>query len=170
MSTIKEVLRQTEHRPTDLPSGSWQYHQEWQNVLMLHWKVPYDKLRSMVPEALELDTHKNEAYVSLIGFTMHKIRLKNLPSVWLMSHFEEIDIRTYLKINGRIGFYFLNVEASKLLPATSGRILSGFPYEKATIHRSGNTLISVNSEKQFYLDTEYEVKGALPKLTELDKW
>lgn len=50
------------------------------------------------------------------------------------------------------------------------KILSGLPYEKADIKRTDKVLVSTNTQKGFYLDTEFIVKERLQNKSELDKW
>src|SRR5271163_2367443 len=96
MTLIEDILSCTDHRPYQLPFGKWRYYQEWNNVLFLHWKISFDLLRSCVPPELNLDTFDREVYVSLVAFTMEKIRKHNLPAFKYVSNFEEINLRTYV--------------------------------------------------------------------------
>lgn len=170
MSAIPNLLSEIHHRPFALPTGSWQYYQEWNNALFLHWKIPFDELRKSVPERLELDTFEGEAYISLVAFQMQKIRPKHLPAVKFISDFEEINLRTYVINDGKAGVYFLNIEAEKYLSAFVARKLSGLPYEKSNIFRKGNRFSSQNTFKKFHLEAEFEAKEKLETKTGLDHW
>ena len=143
---IHDILAVTRHRPFNLPAGKWQYYQEWNNALFLHWKVPAATLRHLVPERLEIDTFHGESYVSLVAFTMENIRPRYLPAVKFISCFDEINLRTYVRHNGKAGVYFLNIEAGKYLSAVIARGLSGLPYEKAQISRQTNHYYSTNKK------------------------
>lgn len=170
MTEIDEILIDTKHRPFDFPEGNWFYYQEWNNALFLHWKVPFEILSELVPEQLNIDTFDGNAYVSLVAFTMEKIRPRNLPSINFVSDFDEINLRTYINNDNKKGVYFLNIEAAKSLSAFIARQLSGLPYEKANLSRTNTTYKSANTKKGFYLDTEFEIKELLTEKTELDKW
>ena len=39
-----QIALDAEHIPFDLPEGKWSYYQEWNKVLFLHWKVPFNIL------------------------------------------------------------------------------------------------------------------------------
>lgn len=170
MSPIPNLLSDTKHRPFELPKGGWQYYQEWNNALFLHWKMPFDELRKCVPENLKLDTFEGEAYISLVAFQMQKIRPKHLPAVKFISDFEEINLRTYVVNDGKAGVYFLNIEAEKYLSAFVARKLSGLPYEKSNILRKGNRFTSQNKIKNFYLEAEFDIKDKLNNKIDLDRW
>ena len=170
MTTINDILAATKHRPFDYPTGNWTYYQEWNNALFLHWKVPVDALRKLVPLALTLDTFYGNAYVSLVAFTMQKIRLRNLPPIKFVSEFDEINIRTYIDNDNRKGVYFLSIEAQNPLSVFIAKALSGLPYRKSNIHRTAGNCKSVNLQNGFHLDTEFEVKKVLGQKAELDNW
>jgi uncharacterized protein YqjF (DUF2071 family) len=53
--TNQEILNATEHRPWPVPSGQWQYYQEWNNALFVHWEVELSELQHFVPKELEID-------------------------------------------------------------------------------------------------------------------
>lgn len=170
MPPIPNLLSDTKHRPFELPAYGWQYYQEWNNALFLHWKIPYEELRKCVPERLELDTFEGTAYISLVAFQMQKIRLKHLPAMKFISDFEEINLRTYVENGGKAGVYFLNIEAEKYLSVFVARKLSGLPYEKSNILRKGNLFTSYNKIKKFHLEAEFDIKDKLNDKTELDRW
>jgi uncharacterized protein len=170
MLAIDDILRDTKHRPFDYPTSTWTYYQEWNNALFLHWKVPFDALRTLVPQKLNLDTFDGVVYVSLVAFTMQEIRVRNSPAVKFISDFDEINIRTYIDNDNRKGVYFLNIEAGKQLSALIAKTLSGLPYGKSNIQRTNKNYKSTNIQKNFNLDTEFEVKKRLTEKGTLDNW
>ncbi len=101
---------------------------------------------------------------------MEKIRHRYLPSIRFISDFAEINIRTYIDIAGRKGVYTLNIEAEKTLSTFVARMVSGLPYEKANIGRTGQKFISTNAKKNFRLNAEFEILNKIEKKTALDQW
>lgn len=170
MSIITNILKNNEHRPYPLPKGNWTYYQEWNRALFLHYKVPYELLRQLVPTGLQLDSYNNDCYISLVAFTMEKIRPKQLPAISFISDFHEINIRTYVEKDGKKGVYFLNIEAGKLLSAIVAKCLSGLPYEFATIKRADNQYNSENKKKNFLLDVSFDIEEIILEKTPLDLW
>src|SRR5690606_15058900 len=96
MTDIADILIDTSHRPFQLPIGRWRYYQEWNDALILHWKVPFETLRKEVPKEFIIDTFNGDNYVSSVAFTMQKIRPKYLPSISFVSDLNEINLRTYI--------------------------------------------------------------------------
>ncbi len=170
MTEIDNILSSIAHRPFALPIGQWKYYQEWNNALFFHWTIPFDILRKCVPENFTIDTFGGNCYVSLVAFTMQKIRPKYLPSISLISDFNEINLRTYIDNDHKKGVYFLNIEAAKLFSTFIAKSLSGLPYEKSNIKRTDKSYSSENIQNGFYLSTEFEIKQELEHKTELDKW
>jgi len=167
---LNALLAESSHRPWPLPEGKWQYYQEWNEVLFFHWKVPAELLKPLIPAGLELDLFENEAWISLVPFTMEKISPAGLPPVAFISDFHEINLRTYVLTEGKPGVYFLNIEGQKHLSVWIAKQLSGLPYEKAIMQRSKNTYLSENAAKGFNLDLEFEVKAFLQSKSKLDLW
>ena len=170
MTIIDEILKEVSHRPFEIPKGNWRYYQEWNRALFLHWTVPFELLRKCVPFNLNLDTFDGNCYISLVAFTMEKIRPKFLPSVGCISDFDEINVRTYIDNDGKKGVYFLNIEAGKTISAFIAKAVSGLPYEKAKINRTEKSYYSNNFKKGFKLTSEFEIKEIVSDKTELDKW
>jgi len=170
MKSISDLLAQIEHRPWELPKGNWKYYQEWNNALFLHWAVPADILQKYLPGNLTLDTYEGTAYVSLVAFTMEKIRPRQLPAVSYISDFHEINLRTYIDIGNKKGVYFISMEAGKSLSAFIARSMSGLPYEKALMFRDDKRYTSKNAKRDFALDAVFEIKETVTTKTDLDRW
>lgn len=170
MKVIEEILYNKTHRPFEMPEGNWIFYQEWNRALFLHWVVPFELLRNCVPPKLNIDTFEGNCYISLVAFTMEKIRPKFLPSIEYLSEFDEVNVRTYIDNDNKKGVYFLNIEAGKTISVIIAKAISGLPYEKAKIHRTDKFYSSKNLKKGFRLNAEFEVKEKVSDKTELDKW
>ena len=166
----KELLESTAHRSWLPPEKSWSFYQEWNDAVFLHWEVPFDDLRALVPEELELDHFEGKYYVSIVAFQMEKIRPRYLPAVSFISNFYEINVRTYVTAEEKPGVYFLNIEASSSLSAFVCRSLSGLPYEKANIIRTEKSYISLNKKKKFDLNLKFEPNNLKYEKSQLDFW
>lgn len=174
MTTVAKILNNIAHRPWPLPAGQWQYYQEWNNALFLHWSVPVEMLKPLIPDSLHLDLHDGKAWVSVVAFKMEKIRPKGLPTIPFVSDFYEVNVRTYVTKDRKPGVYFLNIEAQKTISAFIARKLSGLPYEKSSILTSsvGDTISfkSSNKLKGFKLEADYQVKENIAGKSILDYW
>lgn len=170
MKSISDLLAQIQHRPWELPKGNWKYYQEWNNALFIHWAVPAEILQAHIPTGLTVDTFEGKAYVSLVAFTMQKIRPRQLPAVAFISDFHEINLRTYIDVDNKKGVYFISMEAGKSLSAYIARRMSGLPYEKALMFRDDKSYTSKNIKRNFLLDAVFEVKETVATKTDLDRW
>ena len=59
-------------------------------------------LQILVPAEIEIDLFEGKPWVSLVAFTMEKIRPRYLPYFPPISNFDEINIRTYVKSKNKI--------------------------------------------------------------------
>ncbi len=108
--------------------------QTWQDLLFLHWRVPVETLRSLIPAALDLDTFKGEAYVGLVPFTMRNVRPLPFPAFAPLSNFHEINVRTYVRFQGEApGVWFFSLDASNRIAVQISRRLFHLPYYFAKI-------------------------------------
>jgi len=168
--TIREILNTTKHRPWKVPSEKWRFYQEWNNAIFLHWQVELSELEKFVPKELEIGLFDGKPWISLVAFTMEKIRPKNLPYFPPISNFNEINIRTYVKSNNKTGVYFLSIEGGKSLSCKVAKGMSELPYRFSKIKRTEKQYESNNSEFNDNLNIQYEIGKEITKKTELDKW
>lgn len=168
--TILEILNTTAHRPWKMPSESWKFYQEWNNAIFLHWQVDVTELEKFVPNELEIDLFEGKPWVSVVVFSMEKIRPKNLPSFPPISDFEEINIRTYVKSNNKTGVYFLSIEGGKDLSCKLAKAISGLPYRYSKMNRIEFQYTSQNPEFNDKLDIKFTIGKELRRKSALDKW
>lgn len=168
--TIQEILNTTAHRPWEIPTDSWKFYQEWNHAIFLHFQVELTELEKFVPKELEIDLFEGKPWVSVVAFTMEKIRPKYLPSFPPISNFDEINIRTYVKSNNKTGVYFLSIEGGKRLSCKVAKGISELPYRFSEIKRTDLKYQSKNLEFNDRLDIEFNIGEELTEKTELDKW
>lgn len=167
---IQEILSTTGHRPWKIPNGNWKFYQEWNNVIFMHWQVELNELMEFVPKELEIDLFDGKPWISIVAFTMEKIRPKYLPSFPPISNFHEINIRTYIKSNNKTGVYFLSIEGGKLASCKLAKGISELPYRYSSIKRTKNQYNSRNSKFNDQLDIQFTIGQKIEEKTELDKW
>ena len=68
--------------------------QHWRDLLFLHWPVPVEVLRPLIPESLSIDTYDGQAYIGLVPFWMFGVR-PNWSPERLGFRFLETNVRTY---------------------------------------------------------------------------
>jgi uncharacterized protein YqjF (DUF2071 family) len=96
--------------------------------------MPENALRPHVPASLEIDTKDGVAWVSAVAFHMACVRPRWLPSFPPVSDFLELNLRTYVRKDGRPGVFFLSIHASKRLAVRVAKWLSPLPYAYARMN------------------------------------
>ncbi|TGE23617.1 DUF2071 domain-containing protein [Hymenobacter metallicola] len=116
--------------------------QRWSQLLFAHWPVAPDVLRPYLPPRLELDLYDGQAWLGVVPFTMSGIRPLGLPAVPGLSNMHELNVRTYARLNGIPGVWFLSLDATLALGVWAARTLFHLPYLHArmSLDRTGNTL------------------------------
>jgi len=153
-----------------LPEENWKFYQEWNRAIFLHWKVDYQELRNFVPKELEIDLFEGNAWVSVVAFSMEKIRPKNLPHFAPISNFEEINIRTYIKSGEKTGVYFLSIEGGKKISCHIAKNISELPYRYSKIKMKPEQYTSLNAAYGDRLNIQFRIRDVVQNPSELDIW
>lgn len=124
MLSGSDILSVTHHRPWKLPSGPWVMTQGWYDLLFAHWPIKADILRPLVPDSLTVDTFAGTAWLSITPFDLH-LRPRALPVV---SHFPELNCRTYVIYQDKPGIYFFSLDAGNHLAVFGARGFFLLPY------------------------------------------
>ena len=126
-----EILNDVAHRPWPIPTGPWLMTQSWHDLLFAHWRVDVAVLRARVPAALPLDLYDGEAWVGIVPFRMTNVAPRGVPPFPIVSAFPELNVRTYVAVNGKPGVYFFSLDAGSALAVVAARTLFGLPYFSA---------------------------------------
>ena len=105
----------------------------WHDLLFMHWPVPINELRPMIPQSLEIDTFEGEAWIGVVPFRMTGVRPRLVPGIPGTSAFPELNVRTYVKANGRAGVWFFSLDATSRLAVRAARRAFHLPYFDANI-------------------------------------
>ena len=170
MNKVDVILSDLLNGTSDFNLKSWNYYQEWNDAIFLHFEIPFNILNDFIPSDLKLDSYNNKFYVSLVAFTMEHLRPKNLMSSKFISNFHEVNIRTYVVNGNKQGVYFINIEANNRLSVFIAKALSGLPYEKSIITRNAFNYQSINLKKNLELDISFKIQDKIIEKTSFDKW
>jgi uncharacterized protein YqjF (DUF2071 family) len=122
------------HRPYPPPDSSHVMHQTWHDLLFMHWRVPAESLRQHLPTALPLDTFDDSAWIGIVPFRMSDVRPRFLPALPWLSAFPELNVRTYVTLDGRPGVWFFSLDAGNPLAVWIARAWFKLPYFTADMH------------------------------------
>lgn len=132
------LLKQVAHRPWPLPAGPWVMTQVWYDLLFAHWPVPLDALRRVIPPQLELDTFAGQAWLGVVPFGMTRVFPRyTFPVPWL-SHFLELNVRTYVRVGDKPGVYFFSLDAANPVAVEIARRWYQLPYFNARMTKTAN--------------------------------
>jgi uncharacterized protein len=115
------------------PAGSPIMYQSWGKLLFLHWQIPVDALRPLIHERLGIDTFDGQAWISLTPFTVWDARPIFVPPLPWVSDFHEVNVRTYVHLDGVPGVWFFSLDANSLVAVMAARTFFRLPYHNASI-------------------------------------
>lgn len=112
-------------------------YQRWCDLLFLHWEYPIAALQETLPDGLRVDTYDGKAYLGVVPFFMRDVRPRRLPSIPRISHFMELNLRTYVYDEAGVpGVWFYSLDANQRLAVEMARRFFHLPYEHARMKAS----------------------------------
>ncbi len=118
--------------------------QSWRDLLFVHWEVPVEALRRLVPPSLSIDTLDGRAYVGLVPFTMRDVTFGPLR----FADFLETNLRTYVHTGGVPGVWFFSLDAESALAVRGGRTLYRLPYHRARMECALGPTVQYRSRRR----------------------
>ena len=115
------------------PEGTPVMHQSWDRLLFLHWEMPVEALRPLIPEALSIDTYDEKAWLSVTPLHIYDLRPPFMPALPYLSWLHELNVRTYVHLNGVPGVWFFSLDANSVSAVWGARTFFSLPYYNADI-------------------------------------
>jgi uncharacterized protein YqjF (DUF2071 family) len=132
--------------------------QKWRDLLFLHWSYEPEKIQSLLPMGLYVDTFNNAAYLGLVPFFMCDIKPYFCGKILPGLNFPELNLRTYVYNEAGVpGVYFFSLYAGNKFAASFGRQIFHLPYQYARFQTSkdsknlDNQSDTVFSTRIFYI-------------------
>jgi len=118
-------------------------YQSWGKLLFMHWQMPVEALRTLIPERLAVDTFDGKAWVGMTPFTIWDARPIFVPPLPWVSDFHELNVRTYVHLDGVPGVWFFSLDANSLVAVMGARTFFRLPYHNAHINltQQGETIL-----------------------------
>jgi uncharacterized protein YqjF (DUF2071 family) len=126
-------LQTTAHRPWPLPERPWIMTQSWHDLLFAHWPLDKAVVRDKVPAGFDLDTFDGQAWLGIIPFHMTNVAPRGLPALPWVSAFPELNVRTYVTVDGKPGIFFFSLDAGNPIAVGTARTLFHLPYRSAAM-------------------------------------
>jgi uncharacterized protein YqjF (DUF2071 family) len=126
--TIVERLSMRERQ-----AGMHMMHQSWDKVLFMNWKIPVEVIRKKIPPPLHIDLFEDSAWITITPLDIFDVRPPFLPSPPYFGRFHELNVRTYVHLDGMPGVWFFSLDANSLLAVMGARLFFSLPYVNARI-------------------------------------
>lgn len=112
------------------------FYARWNRAVFIHYEADPSALQCCVP--FPLDLHEGRAFVSLVAFTLQRMRPKRGGrfAEWLLKPIathEFLNVRTYVRVNGEPGIFFLAEWLSNAISVPLGPPVFGLPYRYGRI-------------------------------------
>ena len=154
-------FEQIDHRPWPLPDEKWQWRQSWYDLCFIHYRIDLSELRPLIPKELEIEEFDGSAWVSIVPFRMVDVMRGNLPSVYPLKSFPELNLRTYVTYQGKPGVWFFSLDADCRPVVWGGQKIFGLPYHKANmkITKADQKIHFSSQRKDILFEADYEAIG-----------
>ena len=103
----------------------------WSKLLFAHWAIEPDLVASRLPEGVTLDTREGKAWVGVVPFLMSGIAPRLCPPIPGLSRFLELNVRTYVTVDGKPGVWFFSLDAESRVAVRVARATFNLPYMDA---------------------------------------
>lgn len=104
--------------------------------LFVHYRVPVEEVRKLVPDGLEVQEHSGSGWLGVTPFAVTGLRARGLPALPYVSNFLQLNVRTYVTRDDKLGIWFFSLDASSRLAVEAARRLYRLPYFRADISLS----------------------------------
>lgn len=138
MDSRLQVKWHEHHQGSDLPKLPWVMKQTWQDLLFAHYPVKLEVLQQVVPSVFQLEQYNGTAWIGVVPFRVQNHRVRFLPPMPGINRFLQLNVRTYVTINGKRGVYFLSIDMNHLIARQLAKSLFYMPTQTATINMSHN--------------------------------
>ncbi len=122
-----------DHRPWSPPARRWTWRQSWRDLLFAHWPLPVSVLRPLLPQPLEVQQFDGSAWIGIVPFRMEGVARRGLPVLPSLSAFPELNVRTYVSLQGKPGVWFFSLDAANPLAVWAARRYFHLPYFRAAM-------------------------------------
>src|SRR5688572_10864834 len=80
-------LEQKHRRPWPVPDWPWAVRQTWHDLLFAHWPVSPARVAAHLPDGLQLDLYKGQAWLGVVPFYLTGMRLRGTFPLPILSSF-----------------------------------------------------------------------------------
>jgi uncharacterized protein YqjF (DUF2071 family) len=85
-------------------------------------------LRRLIPAEITLDEFDGTPWVGVVPFYMAGVSVRGIPNLPWVSHFPEMNLRTYVTFQNKPGIWFFSLDAGNSAAVLAARTLVHLPY------------------------------------------
>src|SRR5207249_6400460 len=111
----------------------------WSHIILLSFEAPEDLIRRAIPPGVEPDRWNGRTHVSLVALQMLDVRIKGWRIPGFTAH-PQVNFRTYVRVGGEPGVWFVRQFVSSRLIAAAGRLRCGEPVRPTPLRRRARGL------------------------------
>lgn len=139
----------------------WLLGQTWSELLFAHWPVDPTALERELPPGVQPDVREGRAWLGIVAFKMLGSRPLVGPRLMTLPPIPELNVRTYVRVGGVPGVWFLSLDASSRFFVSAGRALFGLPYRVArmTTVTAGERVHYLSTRRDACFAVTYEPCG-----------
>jgi uncharacterized protein YqjF (DUF2071 family) len=89
----------------------WIFAQTYEHLLLVHWKVPRDLLRPVVPAGMDLAAFDGETWIGHDVYRGARAHVRGLPAVPGFDVRPVVTLRTIVDVRGVRGIYLISMDA-----------------------------------------------------------
>lgn len=109
-------------------------YQRWRELAFLHWAADPAAVEAVLPPSLAVEAFDGRAWLGIVPLTMRDVRPRGVPALPGVSHFLELNVRTYVRPragDGGPGVWFFSLDAATLVAVAVARAWWNLPYHPA---------------------------------------
>ena len=120
-----------------MEKSKWVISQKWEHLVFLNYFTEPENVKKFLPKGIDLDLFEGKAYLTIVPFRMSRVRFPWTPYI-PFSGLWELNIRTYVEVNGVKGIYFFTLDTNHYLAALIARKFFYLPYRSIKFY--GNSI------------------------------
>lgn len=121
----------------------------WSELLFAHWSFEPEIVARHLPDGLSLDVRDGRAWVGVVPFLMSDVAPRCCPALPYLSRFLELNVRTYVVVDGKPGVWFFSLDAANKIAVRVARKTFNLPYmdAKMSLGRKESSRIDYQSTR-----------------------
>jgi uncharacterized protein len=146
-------------------------HQTWEHLLFAHWPLSPEVIQAKLPQGLDVDVYDHSAWLAVVPFQL-SFMLNGFHLSGAKIRFTELNLRTYVKHQGRRGVYFFCLDASDWFSVEMARFFFHLNYYHAnsslmSMKRNEDQTLEAPPFQRFHFQSQRQDNRGRPSTLQL---